>query len=272
MIRCDECGKKALVFARRRKRSGKAARAGIPRCLKHHSLCPRCWKVQRDRMRHQPERTVPMSQDVFDEISRFDGDFKPEMSFRPGAKLLPDGLVDLEIVEARPDRTQDSRDAILRVSLRVLSGPVSGTVIDHVYFLTKLESCERLGGDLCALGLDADQWKPPQRPFSRELGLALPKLAGRRFRAMKETNTTQQGKTFHNIRINSLLPKGATLLPAGVVVGAPSVAQQQAQAAATTQQERSLFRTQNGQNGGGVTQAGAAAIAAREEGHESIPF
>lgn len=185
-----------------------------------------------------------MNDDVRDELSRFNDGFSPNLGFRPGPEILPDGLVDLQILEAVFDRTFETKELILRLSLRALSGPLAETDFDQTYFMTRSESVARLGGDLKILGFDTDKWKMPQRPFSVEIEKALPKLGGIRFRVKKETNWSETNKKFyHNLRINRRLDKDTPLLPVGVVASPPApAAQRQQQTPASA-----------GVNGGGQT-------------------
>lgn len=198
-----------------------------------------------------------MNDDVYDEISRFDDEFTPDMGFRPGPEILPDGLVDLMILDAVPDRTFKDREAVFRLSLRTLSGPAAGTLFDLVYFLSRSESVARLGGDLVTLGFDADKWKPPQRPFSQEIKKVLVKLKGLKFRAMKETNWSEpKQRYYHNIRINSALNKDTPPLSmGGALAPAPKPPAPRAPALAGV--------------GNGVPNA---PVTPQEEGYEEIPF
>jgi hypothetical protein len=203
-----------------------------------------------------------MSDDVFDEMDRFNDEFRPQPSWRPGLDLLPDGLADFEIVAACGDRTPKSNDPIVRWTLKVLSGPCAGTLIDHVHFVGTLESVERLGGDLQTLGFDVENWKPPQRPVSVELKKALPMLRGRCFRAKKETNPGQQGKVFHNLRVYQLLTKDTPRLPVGAAPAAAAAPAPQAAAATADAPGR----------GRGEQRQRRDTATTREEDDSEIPF
>lgn len=52
---CEECQQKIVVFRRVRKKSSKAARAGKPICLPHHTLCMKCFKKLTDSTMHGVE-------------------------------------------------------------------------------------------------------------------------------------------------------------------------------------------------------------------------
>lgn len=147
----------------------------------------------------------------FDELSQFDRDFKPEVRNRPGLEAIPDGDHDFEISSATLERTEKTSELILRVGLKVLG---TGAVVENAYFFRTQQNVDILGSDLCTLGIDADAWHPPARPFSQELPLAVPKLPGRRFRGKKVTkpNAKDPAKPHHNLYVNQLL--GNTPTPA----------------------------------------------------------
>lgn len=149
---------------------------------------------------------------MFDELKQFDNDFKPEVRNLPGIDSLQNGDYDFEIVSAVLEKTEKTKEIILRVGLKVL-GP--GTLVENAYFFRNQQAVDILGSDLCTLGFDALDWKPPHRPFSHELGLAVPKLPGRRFRGKKVTkdNAKDPAKPYHNLYVNSLL--GNTPAPTG---------------------------------------------------------
>lgn len=146
----------------------------------------------------------------YDDLASFDDAFTPQQSsnFRPGLDALAPGSYDFTILSAALDITQKSQDRILRVELRVEQ---TAQVIEHCYFFQRQESVDRLGGDLATLGFDVGLWKPPHRPFSKELPRALVQLPGRRFKGTKAVNPAKDnsGKLYHNLWINSRLPDGA---------------------------------------------------------------
>lgn len=148
----------------------------------------------------------------YDELAQFDREFKPEVRNRPGLESVPDGDHDFEITSAVLEKTEKTTELILRVGLKVIE---TGAVVENAYFFRTQQSVDILGSDLCTLGIDADAWRPPARPFSRELPLAVPKLPGRRFRGKKVTkpNAAKPEKPFHNLYVNQLI--GNTPAPAG---------------------------------------------------------
>lgn len=141
---------------------------------------------------------------MFDELKQFDQDFKPEPRNLPGLESLPNGDYDFEVVSAVLERTEKTKDLILRVGLKVLN---TGGLIENTYFFRNQQAVDILGSDLCTLGFDTLNWKPPARPFSQELVQAVPKLPGRKFRGKKVTkeNAKDPAKPFHNLYVNSLL-------------------------------------------------------------------
>ena len=149
----------------------------------------------------------------YDELSQFDQTFTPQSGIRPGIDSLPDGDYDCEIITADIGRTEKTNELILRLGLRTNVG----AVVEYAYFFRTQQSVDILGGDLVTLGFDADQWKPPARPFSTELPRVVPMLVGLRFRARKKTAQNQKdpSKPFHNLYVNQRLNTSAA--PSGYV-------------------------------------------------------
>jgi len=158
---------------------------------------------------------------VFDELKQFDADFKPEPRNLPGLGSLPDGDYDFEVVSAVLERTEKTKDLILRLGLKVIG---TGGLIENAYFFRNQQAVDILGSDLCTLGFDTLDWKPPARPFSQELVQAVPKLPGRKFRGKKVTkpNDRDPAKPFHNLYVNSLLSSAPG--PGGYSPPAPATA------------------------------------------------
>jgi hypothetical protein len=149
------------------------------------------------------------------DLERFDLEYKPS-EMAPGLESLPDGDYGLEITSASIERTEKTRDAILRIGLRVASGSLDGHECETVYFFRSQQNVDILGNDLCQLGLDADCWTAQHgRRFSEELPKALGSLIGVRFRARKLTkpNPKKTGEFFHNLRINGRIPSGSAAMP-----------------------------------------------------------
>lgn len=143
----------------------------------------------------------------YEELEAFDKDFAPSGARRPGLDSIADGDHDFEVLSAELVRTEKSNELILRLDLRV----DGGGAIQHAYFFRNQTAVDILGSDLCTLGFDADQWKPPARPFSKELQLAVPRLAGIRFRGKKVTkpNTKDPSKPHANLYVNQRLDASA---------------------------------------------------------------
>lgn len=131
---------------------------------------------------------------ILDDLKRFDGEYVAEAAFAPGLDTLANGTYDFEIISATLGRTKNSADPIIRINLRVNGG----LIVEWGTLLTGQERCNRLGADLQILGFDSDKWRGT-RPFSKELGLAVPKLKGIKFRAMKRSNDGKDGKTYHEL-------------------------------------------------------------------------
>lgn len=153
------------------------------------------------------------------ELEAYDDGFTPQQSsnFRPGLEAVADGSYDFTILTADLGRTAKSNDLILRLELRVES---TAQVVEHVYFFNRQENVDRLGGDLSVLGFDVGLWRPPARPFSKELPKAVGQIPGRRFKGTKKSST-KDGKTYQNLYLNARLPDAAagSAAPSG---GAPA--------------------------------------------------
>ncbi len=153
----------------------------------------------------------------FAELESFDSSFKPQESgMRLGLEILPDGDYDFQITSMVLERTKKENTLILRQGLRVLSGSHGvGKELERAYFFKSQQNVDILGGDLCRLNFDADKWTTANnRPFSKELQAVLPKCVGLRFRGKKSSNA-DNGKTYHNLYINSLITGGSVPVTAG---------------------------------------------------------
>lgn len=156
----------------------------------------------------------------FPELAAFERDFNPSSGGRrPGLDTLADGDYDFEILSAELTRTEKTNEAIFKMELRVHGGGV----IEHAYFFRTQVAVDILGGDLCTLGFDADQWKPPARPLARELANTAPRLRGIRFRGKKVTTPKKDdpNKKYANLYVNQRLD-GATSPPAYSPTPAPA--------------------------------------------------
>lgn len=160
-----------------------------------------------------------MSQDIGQiqqELSVWDDAFTPSEGRSKNIEDVPVGTHEFEIIDAVLEHTEKNKVLILRWELRNLK---TNVVFEKANFFSKQESVDILGAELCALGIDADQWKPPSRPFSKELVKALPRLQGICFvgeKTIKEVGV----KKYHNFYIKSILPNYATP-PAADDKGAP---------------------------------------------------
>lgn len=148
---------------------------------------------------------------ILQDLERFDAEYVAQAAFAPGLDTLADGSYDFEVDFAELGRTKNANDPILRVNLRVNGG----MVIEWGSPLTSQEGCNRLGADLRVLGFDADKWRG-SRSFSKELGNAIPKLKGIKFRAIKRTEHSKDGKTYHKLMILNRLGTQAANGPASV--------------------------------------------------------
>jgi len=142
--------------------------------------------------------------DNYEDLAWFDQEYKPEASsFRPGLDTLPDGSYDFEITDAELKRSPKQGIRILELGLKVNGG----AVVQHSYFLDTIEKVNRMGADLCVLGIPADKWGQAGGVSIKDgLPAAVKQLPGIRFRGSKDHNTPpaipgKEARTFHNLRI-----------------------------------------------------------------------
>jgi hypothetical protein len=148
--------------------------------------------------------------DDFGDVDRMQKEYTPDLNQRlPGPDLLPDGTYRLAILEAELTKTQKNPETIFRLKVRVLQGPEgsAGAVIERATFFRQVDSMNRLGGELVALGLDADKWGKRGPTWSQECLAACPKLKGVQCAAYKTTTKAEakpgvEAKTYHNLYIN----------------------------------------------------------------------
>lgn len=133
---------------------------------------------------------------IIGDLSRFDREFVAQANFQPGLDTIDNGPHEFEILSAELGRTKNVSDPILRVNLRV----DGGCVVEWGTPLKTQESANRIGADLCVLGFDAEKWRPSfNRKFSEELGKAVPRLKGIKFKAIKRAEDGSDGKTYHKL-------------------------------------------------------------------------
>lgn len=152
------------------------------------------------------------TESVLAEVRTFDSEYKPEPPRRPGVDSLKPGAYEFQIVTALCRYMGDRKTPALVCQLKVMSGTDLGLVIEKPWWLSKPEAVNRLGTDLAALGLDADQWTAANgKSFSAELAKAIPSLVGMKFR----------GKVVQvqdNTYLNVLGPVRGSAMPAPPVV------------------------------------------------------
>lgn len=153
---------------------------------------------------------------ILDDLSKFDEQFAPTTTRSANLEALTDGSYAFDVAGAELTQTSNSKETLLRLTLKVVSGPSEKDLtVEHTYFFRSQENANRCGGDMKALGFPAEKWVGC---FSTELGKAVPKLPGVRFRATKKTNT-RDGKTYHNLNIDGRIAGGNPPPP-----GSPSAA------------------------------------------------
>jgi hypothetical protein len=139
-------------------------------------------------------------------LSQFDNELapsRPQGSQRAGLDMVADGDYDWTVLSGEIRVTPKSGDTIVALEIRC---EATGQVVERASFLSSQQNADILAGDLLTLGFDTPNWKASAgRPFSQELPKALAAVAGRRFRGTKKANNSN-GKTYHNLYLNSRLP------------------------------------------------------------------
>lgn len=154
---------------------------------------------------------------IFDEIGRFDPQFKPQAGFQPGIDTLADGNYEFAVVSAKLERTQQTGEPILKTVLRVLP---AGATVEWAHFFSKQEQVNRLGADLEALGFPVGG-----KPFSAFLRDTLPKLGGLKFSACKRSRPKQNSTDkFHDLHVSARRPAQSGPPPAARPAPAPTPA------------------------------------------------
>lgn len=145
---------------------------------------------------------------IMKDLEQFNEGFAPSVGGRkPGLDSLQDGEYEMQIASASLEKTKNTGDTVLKISYRIPSGAVS--MVEQVFFFRNQENVNSLGRDLETLGFDTSSWKPPTGNFASGIVelVAKDKLVGLMVKAKKTTNSSTGGKTYHNLKFISLLPK-----------------------------------------------------------------
>src|SRR5262249_51756617 len=127
----------------------------------------------------------------------------------------PDGAGEFEILAAELTETPRQHQTIARLQIRALTGMAAGKEFERVTFFNRQESVNYLGGEMMALGIDSRCWSDKGRPLSQHIRETFAKLPGMRFKGSK-TTTTNNGQTYHNLYINSLVAGSAPNAPLSI--------------------------------------------------------
>ena len=132
-----------------------------------------------------------MSNESYDDLGEFDGEFSPQPAIRPGLDTLPDGSYEFEVLDAELTRAQNG-DRICNLGLRANKS----AVVQHTYWLNKQTNINRMGYDFGVLGLEIGA------PLNETIPAAVAQLAGIKFKGVK-TSRTYQSKLYHDLHISS---------------------------------------------------------------------
>ena len=123
----------------------------------------------------------------------------------PSLENLADGSYDFTILTARIKETPQSRDHILECECRC---DATNQTVPLAWFIETDEQLGRAMGDLGTLGYPVATWgKAGGPPLEKAIPDAVATLPGKRFKGTKKTTTGKaNGKTYHNLYVNSALP------------------------------------------------------------------
>lgn len=171
----------------------------------------------------------------FADIDSFAREYQPQQAFKPGPEVLPVGLYDCQIIEAR--LVKGERTSIFRLGLKVLSGPCKDVEIERPTWFKAQRDVDSLGGDMVTLGIaGADQWGRRGKTWSQELIDACSGLIGRRLRIQRKDRPGDRGM-FHDCNIVSPITGNPTPPPSLLAPPAGHAAQP----AAAPQPQQSAF-------------------------------
>lgn len=139
-------------------------------------------------------------------LAKFNGKVEPQARSQfPSLENLADGSYDFTILTARIKETPQSRDHILECECRC---DATNQTVPLAWFIETDEQLGRAMGDLGTLGYPVATWgKAGGPPLEKAIPDAVATLPGKRFKGTKKTTTGKaNGKTYHNLYVNSALP------------------------------------------------------------------
>ena len=139
-------------------------------------------------------------------LAKFNGKVEPQARSQfPSLENLADGSYDFTILTARIKETPQSRDHILECECRC---DATNQTVPLAWFIETDEQLGRAMGDLGTLGYPVATWgKAGGPPLEKAIPDAVTTLPGKRFKGTKKTTTGKSnGKTYHNLYVNSALP------------------------------------------------------------------
>lgn len=171
------------------------------------------------------------------DFSSFDDDFtrtppRPKYASEATA-ALPDGDYEVEVTAGL--MKEDEHGPRVTILMVVTAGPdCVGWKIDKTTFLTKKSEgggrekdqkrVDELKNDLATMGFDVANWKPPERPFAKQLAIACAVMKGVKLKVRKKQNG-EYANLYLNKRLDDDKPK--VFGPAEMVMPADGAAGQE---------------------------------------------
>jgi hypothetical protein len=188
----------------------------------------------------QEESTMSEANEVLNEISTFDRDYRPAETFNqlPKVENLEEGAGIFRIVSAEICYAKgQERIPMLRLVMIAETGKNAGITFEKACWLSRQDGRDRLGADLVSLGFPI--FANPSIAYGKELGAVAPKLAGLRFQAAIRADKNDAAKKYLNI--NMLVTGPATTTPPAKD---PPASQQRPAAAPTQHAQAPAAQTQ----------------------------
>lgn len=126
---------------------------------------------------------------------------KADGQYEPPLAKMPDGEWEMEIKDGFLYETKYGKPAYKFILTNIAAGtPYDGWEIHRSTFLDSIPSVNILAGQLCALGIDADQWGESKgRPIQSELKKLIETMRGWIVRCRKSKTVGKNGQTYHNL-------------------------------------------------------------------------
>lgn len=138
------------------------------------------------------------------DFAQLEKEYNPKKAdgvYEPPLAKMPDGEWEFEIKDGFLYETKSGKPAYKFVLLNIAPGtPYDGWEIHRITVLDSAPAVNILANQLCALGIDADEWGERKgRPLQDELKMLIEKMRGWIVRCRKSKSTGKNGQTYHNL-------------------------------------------------------------------------